>query len=168
MMADGVGNWTQLLTLKWITLTSAQVSTTSQISSPPLQKTKKKIPAFPQKLLAFAPIHIYFLRKILCPNANGGAHHSTNRSALFFYSFWSLPYSTPTPSSSSSTTTTSSSSQHDEKKYAGHFTLVSLSYEKMPFCRGGPLLLFYLLCQGPMQIENVTTPGLEQILCRLR
>ena len=49
------------------------------------------------------------------------------------------PYSTPTPTAS--TTTTSSSSQHDEKIYAGHFTLVSLSYEKdaafigvAPFC----------------------------------
>jgi len=53
------------------------------------------------------------------------------------------PYSTPTPTATASTTTTSSSSssQHDEKIYAGHFTLVSLSYEKdaafigvAPFC----------------------------------
>ena len=40
------------------------------------------------------------------------------------------PYSTPTSTASTSTTSSSSSSQHDEKIYAGHFTLVSLSYEK--------------------------------------
>ena len=39
-----------------------------------------------------------------------------------------------------------------------------LSYEKR--CRfWGPLLLLYY-AQCPMQIENVTTPGSEQILCR--
>lgn len=77
-------------------------------------------------------------------------------------------YSTPTPTATASTTTTSSSSQHDEKNIcrAFHFGFPLLR-KRCCFYRGGPLLLFYL-CQGPMQIENVTTPGLKQFLCRFR